>query len=145
MLIEEHLDLPLTYEAMAEAGTMLGTGTPMVFDETTSVVRAVTGWLKFYKHESCGKCTPCREGTWFITDLLTRFEAGTGKVEQLDTLNQLCGQIMGRSFCALGDAAATPFPAAMKYFRDEFIAGTETAADSMFDPQKSMMLPVVTR
>ncbi|MEI7656352.1 MAG: NADH-ubiquinone oxidoreductase-F iron-sulfur binding region domain-containing protein, partial [Actinomycetes bacterium] len=97
------------------------------------------------KHESCGKCTPCREGTWFITDLLTRFEAGTGKVEQLDTLNQLCGQIMGRSFCALGDAAATPFPAAMKYFRDEFIAGTETAADFMFDPQKSMMLPVVTR
>ncbi|MEY5145336.1 MAG: hypothetical protein RL745_705 [Actinomycetota bacterium] len=145
MLIEEHLDLPLTYEAMAEAGTMLGTGTPMVFDETTSVVRAVTGWLKFYKHESCGKCTPCREGTWFITDLLKRFEAGTGKAEQLDVLNSLCGQIAGRSFCALGDAAATPFPAAMKYFRDEFLTGTTTPADAVFDPAKSMMLPVVTR
>jgi NADH-quinone oxidoreductase subunit F len=145
MLIEEHLDLPLTYEAMAEAGTMLGTGTPMIYDETTSVVRAVTGWLKFYKHESCGKCTPCREGTWFITDVLKRFEAGAGKEEQLEVLNSLCGQIAGRSFCALGDAAATPFPAAMKYFRDEFVAGTRTAADDMFDPAKSMMLPVVTR
>jgi NADH-quinone oxidoreductase subunit F len=141
MLIEEHLDLPLTYEAMAEAGTMLGTGTPMLFDDTTSVVRAVTGWLEFYKHESCGKCTPCREGTYWMTDLLQRFEHGHGQTGDLDTLHDLSAQISGRSFCALGDAAATPFPAAMKYFRDEFLMGTHTAAHDAFNPSASTILP----
>ena len=134
MLTEEHLDLPLTYEDMAAAGTMLGTGTPMVFDETTSVVKAVSRWLHFYKHESCGKCTPCREGTFWISDLLHRLEAGHGKTEDLQLLDDLCRQLGGRSFCALGDAAATPFPAAMKYFRDEFAAGVHTAADEAFAP-----------
>ena len=141
MLIEEHLDLPLTYEDMAAAGTMLGTGTPMIFDDTTSVVRAVTGWLEFYKHESCGKCTPCREGTYWITQMLERFEEGHGQADDLDTLSQLSAQIAGRSFCALGDAAATPFPAAMKYFRDEFLAGTHTAAHDAFNPAASTIFP----
>ena len=141
MLIEEHLDLPMTYEDMAAAGTMLGTGTPMVFDDTTSVVRAVTGWLEFYKHESCGKCTPCREGTYWLTELVERFEAGHGKPEELDTLSQISAQISGRSFCALGDAASTPFPAAMKYFRDEFLAGTHTAAHDAFNPAASAIFP----
>ncbi len=134
MLTEEHLDLPLTYEDMAAAGTMLGTGTPMVFDETTSVVKAVSRWLHFYKHESCGKCTPCREGTFWISDLLHRLEHGEGKTEDLGLLDDLCRQLGGRSFCALGDAAATPFPAAMKYFRAEFEAGVHTPADEAFEP-----------
>ena len=145
MLIDEHLDTPLTYEDIAAAGSMLGTGTPMIFDETTSVVRAVTGWLKFYKHESCGKCTPCREGTYWITDMLKKFEAGNGKAKDLDTINSVCSQIAGRSFCALGDAAATPFPAAMKYFRGEFEQGITTPAHIAFAPANSTMLPVVTR
>ncbi len=134
MLTTEHLDLPMTYEDIAAAGSMLGTGTPMLFDETTSVVRAITGWLDFYKHESCGKCTPCREGTYWINEVLHRFQAGTGTADELDLLQELCAQILGRSFCALGDAAATPYPAAMKYFSDEFVAGTHTAADELFDP-----------
>jgi NADH-quinone oxidoreductase subunit F len=137
MLTEEHLDLPMTYEDMAAAGTMLGTGTPMVFDETTSVVRAVSRWLQFYKHESCGKCTPCREGTYWITDLLKRLEKGQGKHEDLGTIEDLCRQIAGRSFCALGDAASTPFPAAMKYFREEFEAGVQTPAENDFNPALS--------
>jgi len=137
MLTAEHLDIPMTYEEMAAAGTMLGTGTPMVFDDTVSVVKAVTRWLEFYKHESCGKCTPCREGTYFITGTLERFEHGHGKDSELETLVDLCGQISGRSFCALGDAAATPYPAAMKYFRDEFVAATTTSADEQFDPVAS--------
>jgi NADH-quinone oxidoreductase subunit F len=137
MLTEEHLDIPITYEDMAAAGTMLGTGTPMVFDETTSVLKAVSRWLQFYKHESCGKCTPCREGTYWISDILKRLEKGQGKMEDLGTIEDLCRQISGRSFCALGDAAATPFPAAMKYFREEFVAGIETPVDSAFDPQLS--------
>ena len=102
LLTDEHLDLPLTYEAMAEAGTMLGTGTPMVFDQTVSVVKAVTRWLEFYKHESCGKCTPCREGTYWITGVLEKFEHGQGQQAEMETLTDLCGQIAGRSFCALG-------------------------------------------
>ena len=134
MLTPDLLDTPLTYEDIAAAGSMLGTGTPMIFDETTSVVRAVTGWISFYKHESCGKCTPCREGTWWLSDVLHRFEAGHGTEADLDKLIEICEQIAGRSFCALGDAAATPFPAALKYFRDEFIQATSTPANVSFDP-----------
>ena len=134
MLTPDLLDTPLTYEDIAAAGSMLGTGTPMIFDETTSVVRAVTGWISFYKHESCGKCTPCREGTWWLSDVLHRFEAGHGTEADLDKLIEICEQIAGRSFCALGDAAATPFPAALKYFRDEFIQATSTPANVTFDP-----------
>ncbi len=137
MLTADHLDIPMTYEDMAAAGTMLGTGTPMIFDETVSVVKAVTRWLEFYKHESCGKCTPCREGTYWITGTLEKFEHGHGTEQEVETLVELCGQIMGRSFCALGDAAATPYPAALKYFRDEFVAATTTSADDQFDPVAS--------
>ncbi len=137
MLTAEHLDVPMTYEDMAAAGTMLGTGTPMIFDTTVSVVKAVTRWLEFYKHESCGKCTPCREGTYWITGVLEKFEHGHGTEAEVDTLVTLCSQISGRSFCALGDAAATPYPAALKYFRDEFLAATTTPADEQFDPVAS--------
>jgi NADH-quinone oxidoreductase subunit F len=145
MLVEEHLDLPLTYEDMAGAGTMLGTGTPMVFDETVSVVKAVTRWLEFYKHESCGKCTPCREGTYWITGMLERFEHGHGHEADVEKIAHVCTQIAGRSFCALGDAAATPYPAALKYFRDEFLAATHTSADEQFDPVASYLFAGATR
>ncbi len=134
MLTADHLDTPLTYEAMADAGSMLGTGTPMVFNNTISVVKAVTRWLEFYKHESCGKCTPCREGTYWITGLLDKFEAGHGTDPDMDLLIEVCGHIMGRSFCALGDAAATPYPAAVKYFRDEFQTATSVPVDESFPP-----------
>ncbi len=137
MLTADHLDTPLTYEAMAEAGTMLGTGTPMVFNSTVSVVKAVTRWLEFYKHESCGKCTPCREGTYWITGVLERFEHGRGTDSDMDLLVEVCGNIAGRSFCALGDAAATPYPGALKYFRDEFEAATRTPVDEAFPPAAS--------
>ena len=143
MLTADHLDTPLTYEAMAEAGTMLGTGTPMVFNSTVSVVKAVTRWLEFYKHESCGKCTPCREGTFWITGVLERFEHGHGTNADMDLLVEVCGNIAGRSFCALGDAAATPYPAALKYFRDEFEAATRTPVDEAFPPAASYVFSEV--
>ena len=143
MLTADHLDTPLTYEAMAEAGTMLGTGTPMVFNSTVSVVKAVTRWLEFYKHESCGKCTPCREGTFWITGVLERFEHGHGTNADMDLLVEVCGNIAGRSFCALGDAAATPYPAALKYFRDEFEAATRTPVDEVFPPAASYVFSEV--
>jgi NADH-quinone oxidoreductase subunit F len=134
MLTPDHLDVPLTYEDMTAAGTMLGTGTSMLFDQTTSVVKTVSRWLDFYKHESCGKCTPCREGTYWMTDLLKGFEQGVGKSHQLPLLTEIAGQINGRSFCPLGDAAATPYPGAMKYFADEFEQATTTPVDVQYPP-----------
>jgi NADH-quinone oxidoreductase subunit F len=145
MLTPDLLDTPMTYEDIAAAGSMLGTGTPMVFDNTTSVVRAVTGWISFYKHESCGKCTPCREGTWFLSDVLHRFEEGHGTEADLEKLIDICSQIAGRSFCALGDAASTPFPAAMKYFRDEFVQATSTPANESYDPIAATVFAGATR
>jgi len=104
------------------------------------VVKAVTRWAEFYKHESCGKCTPCREGGGWIAQTLETFEAGHGKEADLAVIDDVCRQIAGRSFCALGDAAATPFPAAMKYFRDEFVAGTHTPADDAFNTVAATVL-----
>ena len=144
LLTEDQLDIPMTYEDMVEAGSMLGTGTPMVFDETTSVVKAITRWLEFYKHESCGKCTPCREGTYWITGTLEKFADGRGSEPEVKELVELCDQIMGRSFCALGDAAATPYPAALKFFRDEFTAATSQNPDQVFDPSATMVIPSLT-
>ena len=84
---------------------MLGTKALQCFDETTSVVRTVLRWTEFYKHESCGKCTPCREGTWWLVQILKRMEAGQGEEGDIEKLLDLCENILGRSFCALGDGA----------------------------------------
>ena len=144
LLTTEHLDTPMTYEDIVAAGSMLGTGTPMVFDETTSVVRAVSRWIEFYKHESCGKCTPCREGTYWLVDLLRKFDEGRAAADDLQKTLDVGEQIMGRSFCALGDAAATPYPSAIKYFRSEFEAGTRTPVHEDFPPAASNVFSGVT-
>lgn len=120
LLTDEHLDVPLDYESVAAAGSMLGTRSLQIFDETTCVVRAVARWIEFYAHESCGKCTPCREGTYWLKQVVLRVEAGNATDEDLETLLDTSSNIAGRSFCALGDAAATPIPSAMKHFREEF-------------------------
>ena len=87
---------------------MLGTTALQIFDETTCVVRAVLRWTEFYAHESCGKCTPCREGTYWLVQILRRLEHGQGTEEDLDKLLDICDNILGRSFCALGDGATSP-------------------------------------
>ncbi|WP_129337624.1 NADH-quinone oxidoreductase subunit NuoF [Cellulomonas endophytica] len=133
----EHLDVPLDYESVGKAGSMLGTRALQVFDETVSVVRAVTRWTEFYKHESCGKCTPCREGTYWLVQVLRRFEAGRGTDDDIQLLLDLCGNILGRAFCALGDGATSPITSAIQYFREEFEAGTHTPADVLFPPERS--------
>ena len=103
--------------------SMLGTKALQCFDETTSVVRTVLRWTEFYKHESCGKCTPCREGTWWLVQILKRMEAGQGEEGDIEKLLDLCENILGRSFCALGDGATSPISSAIQYFRDEFEHG----------------------
>ena len=124
--------MPLDFEGIAGVGSMLGTRALQIFDDTTSVVRAVTRWTEFYKHESCGKCTPCREGTWWLVQTLKRIEAGQGQEGDIETLVDLCDNILGRSFCALGDGATSPITSAIQYFREEFEAGMHTPANELF-------------
>ena len=130
---DEHLDVPLDYEGVSAAGSMLGTKALQIFDETTCVVRAVLRWTEFYKHESCGKCTPCREGTWWLVQVLKDLESGKGTEADLDKLLDLCDNIMGRSFCALADGAASPIISSLKYFRQEYLDHLSAGA-CPFDP-----------
>ena len=120
LFTHEHLDVPLSFDDVAAAGSMLGTTALMIFNETVSVPWAVMKWLEFYKHESCGKCTPCREGTFWLVDVLRRIVSGSGTLEDIDTIEDAASNIFGRSFCALGDGAATPVTSSLKYFRQEY-------------------------
>jgi NADH-quinone oxidoreductase subunit F len=138
LFTDQHLDVPLDYEGVSAAGSMLGTKALQIFDETTCVVRAVLRWTEFYKHESCGKCTPCREGTWWLVQILRDLEEGKGSEADLQKLLDLCDNIMGRSFCALGDGATSPITSSIKYFRDEYIAHV-TGAGCPFDASKSTL------
>ncbi len=138
MLTADHLDVPLDYEAVGAAGSMLGTRALQLFDDTTCVVRAVLRWTEFYKHESCGKCTPCREGTWWLVQTLTRLEQGQGSEADLDLLLDQCDNILGRSFCALGDGATAPITSSIEFFRDEYIRHL-TEGGCPFDPAASTL------
>ena len=139
---DAHLDVPLDYEGVAAAGSMLGTKALQIFDETTCIVRAVLRWTEFYKHESCGKCTPCREGTWWLVQVLKDLEAGKGSEADLDKLLDLCDNIMGRSFCALADGAASPIISSLKYFRQEYLDHL-AAGQCPFDPMAATLFTPV--
>ena len=139
ILTGEHLDVPLDYEGVGAAGSMLGTKALQVFDQTTSVVRCVLRWTEFYKHESCGKCTPCREGTWWLAQTLERLDKGHGRVGDIELLIDMCDNILGRAFCALGDAATSPVTSAIQYFRAEFEAGMHTPSAELFPPAASVL------
>ena len=139
---DAHLDVPLDYEGVSAAGSMLGTKALQIFDETTCIVRAVLRWTEFYKHESCGKCTPCREGTWWLVQVLKDLEAGRGSEADLDKLLDLCDNIMGRSFCALADGAASPIISSLKYFRQEYLDHL-AAGKCPFDPMTATLFESV--
>jgi NADH-quinone oxidoreductase subunit F len=139
ILTAEHLDTPLDFEGMAAAGSMLGTRALQIFDETTSVVRTTLRWVEFYKHESCGKCTPCREGTWWLVQTLRNLEAGHGTEGDVEKLLDVCDNIGGRSFCALADGAVAAVTSAIKYFRSEFEAGYTTPARELFPYELSAL------
>ena len=139
ILTGDALDLPLDYEGMAGAGTMLGTKALQVFDETTSIVRTTLRFVEFYKHESCGKCTPCREGSWWLVQLLMKFEAGTAEEGDVDKLLDVCTSIGGRSFCALADGAVACVTSAVRHFRSEFEQGYHTPAWELFPYELSAL------
>ncbi|MGH2487417.1 MAG: NADH-quinone oxidoreductase subunit NuoF [Ktedonobacterales bacterium] len=120
-LTPDHLDVPLDYESVARAGSMLGSGGVVVLDEDTCIVGAVLRMTEFYRDESCGKCTPCREGTYWLVQLLERLEEGHGKESDIPLLADICDNIAGKSFCPLGDAATSCIVSSIQLFRDEYL------------------------
>ena len=123
---------------MAGVGSMLGTKALQIFDETTCVVRAVLRWTEFYAHESCGKCTPCREGTYWLVQICGAWRRAQGTEEDIEKLLDISDTIFGKSFCALGDGAASPIMSSIKFFRDEYVAHLEHGG-CPFDPDASTL------
>jgi NADH-quinone oxidoreductase subunit F len=116
----DKVDTPLDFEAIASAGSMLGSGGVIVMHNDTCIVDAILRMTEFYRDESCGKCTPCREGTYWLTETLHRLEHGHGKITDIDLLMDVCDNISGKSFCPLGDAATSSITSGIKLFREEF-------------------------
>ena len=114
------MDLTMDYDAIAKAGSMLGSGAVIVMNDTRCMVRSLLRLSYFYMHESCGQCTPCREGTGWLWRVVDRIEHGKGRPEDLELLDSVADNIKGRTICALGDAAAMPVQGMLKHFRDEF-------------------------
>jgi NADH-quinone oxidoreductase subunit F len=114
------MDLTMDYDAISKAGSMLGSGAVIVMDDTRCMVKSLMRLSYFYYEESCGQCTPCREGTGWLYRMMHRLEHGKGRMEDLDLLNSVAENIQGRTICALGDAAAMPVRGFLKHFRDEF-------------------------
>jgi NADH-quinone oxidoreductase subunit F len=122
VLLPKHLDAQASFEGLLQAGSMLGSAAMIVMDETTCMVWAAENLLHFYRHESCGKCTPCREGTDWLVKLLRRIERGEGTMRDLDLLLGVARNINGRTLCPFGDAAVAPVLSTIEHFRDEYEA-----------------------
>jgi NADH-quinone oxidoreductase subunit F len=122
ILTADKLDTKLDYDSIQAAGSMLGSASLIVLDEETCIVRAAALMEEFFRHESCGKCTPCREGTWWATRVLGRIEEGYGREQDLPLLGEMGRNILFRSFCALADGAVSPISSTLQYFEEEFAA-----------------------
>ena len=121
VLTGDEIDIPMDFDSLTRAGSLFGTGTPIVMDDTTCMVRAAWITARFFAHESCGQCTPCREGCGWLQRLLWKIEIGNGVERDLDILLSVTDEIEGNTICALGDAAAWPARGFAKKFRDEFL------------------------
>ncbi|MBI5234310.1 MAG: SLBB domain-containing protein, partial [Deltaproteobacteria bacterium] len=125
LLIEGELDTPMDYDSLAAKRSMLGSGGVIVMDETTCMVRIAYIINRFFSHESCGKCTPCREGTTWMTKVLKRLEHGDGRSGDVELIENICSNVFGRTFCPLGDGAVMALRGIMTKFRDEFVYHVE--------------------
>ena len=143
ILRADQIDTALDYDSVAAGGSMLGSGGIIAIDDRACMVQVALRVASFYQHESCGKCTPCREGTRWLVSLITKIEAGQGSNADLDLLVDVCGRIMGRSLCPLGDAAAMPISSYVERFREEFQAhidqgccpyGDQSSLDGILGP-----------
>lgn len=110
----------MDFDSLFEAGSLLGSGATIVMDETTCMVKAAYRISKFFEHESCGKCVPCREGTRWIRQIMERIENGKGKEDDIDLLRDICTNIVAKTVCPLGDAVAVPIMSTIEKFRDEY-------------------------
>jgi NADH-quinone oxidoreductase subunit F len=122
LLLEEHLDTPASFDHVQKAGSLLGSAGLIVLDDSVCMVWLAMNLLHFYRHESCGKCTPCREGSDWLFKLLQRVERGEGQMKDIDLLFGVANNIVGKTLCAFGDAAATPVLTTLKHFKHEFEA-----------------------
>jgi len=138
LFTEEQLDVPLDFEHVLAAGSQLGTRSIQLFDDTTCVVRVALRWAEFYQHESCGKCTPCREGSYWVVQLLRDLEHGKGSESDLAKLLDICDNITGRAFCALGDSIQPSVASSIKFFRDEYLEHLRQGG-CPFDPAASTL------
>ncbi|MBP6804331.1 MAG: NADH-quinone oxidoreductase subunit NuoF [Chloroflexi bacterium] len=129
VITENALDAPLTYEGLTPHGSVMGSASVIVMDETTDMVWAALKMLHFFKHESCGKCTPCREGTFWMEKLLHRIYEGHGTPQDVQTLESVANQIGGRTLCALGDFAINPVLSTIKHFPEEYRAKVQGSAN----------------
>jgi NADH-quinone oxidoreductase subunit F len=120
VLTPDYLDVKMDFDSLFEAGSLLGSGATIVMDETTCMVKAAFRISRFFEHESCGKCVPCREGTRWIRQIMERIEYGKGKEDDIDLLRDICTNIVAKTVCPLGDAAAVPIMSSIEKFRDEY-------------------------
>lgn len=141
VLRADECDVAMDYDSVAKIGSMLGSGGVMVMDEDTDIVAVALRTMKFYQHESCGWCIPCREGTTWLKKLLTRFDEGCGQSTDINLIGEVAKNMLGRTFCPLGDAAAMPTIAFVEKFRHEFEAKLAVAPGSFED--KSRLIQVV--
>jgi NADH-quinone oxidoreductase subunit F len=130
VLLDEHLDLPYTFESMAQAGSMLGSGAIIVVDDQQPLVPLALRLAGFYRHESCGKCVPCREGTNWTVKMLERVDSGDATPMDLAIMGEVQENIMGNCLCVLGDSMAMPIASMLKHFREEFEEHIERARAS---------------
>jgi NADH-quinone oxidoreductase subunit F len=137
VLTEEHLDLPYDFEHMAEAGSMLGSGAIIVVDDSVPIVSIALRLAEFYRHESCGKCVPCREGTNWTVKMLERIDRGEATPMDLDVMADVQHNIIGNCLCVLGDSMAMPVGSMIKHFRGEFEEHIEEAASRQFAVRSS--------
>ena len=138
----EHLDVKLDFESVAQAGSMLGSGGVTVMEEGTSMVWAALRLMEFFYHESCGKCTPCREGSSWLVQTMRRIVDGRGRKSDLETLVELCQNIAGRTVCAFGDAEVAPIMSTLKYWRQEY---EELIRQAAATAPVELMMPVMAK
>lgn len=139
VLKAEECDLPMDFDSLMKAKSMLGSGGVVVMDETTDMVRAMLRIMKFYQHESCGWCVPCREGTTWLKKMLTRLDQGVGVRKDIDLVYEVARNMLGRTFCPLGDAAAMPTLSFVEKFRDEFEAKLSKVIPGSFEEESRLV------
>ncbi len=137
ILMPDQLDTQASFDAIQKAGSLLGSAAIVVLDDTTCMVWLAENLLHFYRHESCGKCTPCREGTDWLYKILRKIERGEGQMRDLDLLSSISSNIAGKTLCAFGDAAVTPVLTTLKHFRHEYEAHIKESRCTLHAPWRA--------